>query len=393
MTNKILCIGKNESHVNINFLGLKIKLRYKPAEKAVAFIDCGGIGDYILLRKYLKYLKLSPKFSGYKLVYFSKKIYKNMILCYDENIFDDIIIYNGSEAVNLSKNLKKYKFEYIVNLYAFGNCTNFNFTWKTRANLAKKINAKYKIADVIKSENFEKRKNLKYWNELIATEPVYFESERRRLFFEKLLEMHIPEENLYIEPKFDLKKDYIVVSLLSNVEERNYSKEKWVEIINYILRHSNKELQLLFIGVDKDRKEAKEILDCIDDPNHQCKNLIGFTDITMLPMILSGAEFLLACETGTVHIANAVRCKSICLSCGAYYGRFLPYENGFVEYVFPDKFQELIDKNNQAELKKYYDIGKKDIPCSVKDISSEKVIKVLNKYLIADKTETSVTVE
>ena len=52
MINKIFNIKKNETHVNIKVLGIKIKFRQR--KKAVAFLDCGGIGDYMLLRQYLK---------------------------------------------------------------------------------------------------------------------------------------------------------------------------------------------------------------------------------------------------------------------------------------------------------------------------------------------------
>lgn len=71
----------------------------------------------------------------------------------------------------------------------------------------------------------------------------------------------------------------------------------------------------------------------------------------------------------------------------------MPYNNGIVEYVFPDKFQELIDNNNQKELKKYYDFVLKDVQYPVSDIQSEKVINVLSKYLSCDEAKTSVGIE
>ena len=312
------------------------------------------------------------------MIFFCKNIYKEFLYNYEKEIFDEIIPYSTMTSKILNHHLKKYKFEYLINLYSLVEENDYLTAWPVRQNLIKQIKTKCKIADVTASNNFERNKNLKMWDKLIVTEPNCFELERRRQFFERLLEIPIPKEDTSLIPLCNFKKDYIVISLFTNVPERNYSKEKWIQIINHILQNSNNELQLLFIGVNKDKKGAEEILNNIDDKYNPCKNIIGLNAISLLPSILSGAKFLLSCETGTVHIANAVECKTICLSCGAYYGRFLPYNTGNVEYIFPDEFQHLVDSNNQTELQKFYKFNDQ---FSTSDINVEKVIKVVDRYI------------
>ena len=374
MTNKFFSIKKDLNHTCINILGCRIKFRKKI--KAVVFIDCGGIGDYIIQRKYLRYLRQSPKFSGYKLVYLSKFPYRNIFNNYDKDIFDEIVFYSGIPFKELKKKLKKYSFDYLINLFTLNEKFDFS-TWVVRRQLFN-IKAKCKITGLIASENWEKNKNTKIWDKLIVLEPNCFELEGQRQFFEKLLEIPIPQEDTSMQPLCDFKKDYIVISLFANNVERNFSNEKWAYIINHILQNSNDSLQLLFVGVDMDRKGLREILKNVDDKHNRCKDLIGLTDVSLLPSLLAGAKFLLAIETGTVHIANAVNTKVICLSSGSFYGRFLPYSSRNVEYIFPEKFQHLIDTNNQTELQKVYT---NDSPWSPADIDVEQIIKVVDRHL------------
>ena len=79
---------------------------------------------------------------------------------------------------------------------------------------------------------------------------------------------------------------------------------------------------------------------------------------------------MIAVETGTVHIANLVGCKTICLSNGAFYNRFHPYKNSSVSYIYPEKFNELIKTDSLDKL----DVWSGNSPCNTMDISIENII-------------------
>ena len=117
----------------------------------------------------------------------------------------------------------------------------------------------------------------------------------------------------------------------------------------------------------------------INDINNQCKNIAGLTDISLLPSILKNAEFLIGLESGNVHIAESVNCRAICLSNGAYYKRFHPYpDNKLITYIYPNEFDNYLKESNDDRLSKFYD---PNFEYNMNDIPSQKVIKVIDKYL------------
>ena len=77
-----------------------------------------------------------------------------------------------------------------------------------------------------------------------------------------------------------------------------------------------------------------------------------------------------------MHIAQAVKCKTVCLCGGNHYNRFLPHKD--IIYIFPDEFDEILSKGDEKAIAKYY-FAKPDN--KIYDIKVDKVIKALDKVL------------
>lgn len=373
---KIFSIKREDKHKVITFMGVKIKYKCEKIKNCVAIIDCGGIGDYTFCRPYFKYFKQSEKFKDCKLLYFCKKAYESMPKTFDKDVFYKVLTYD-EDLKSFFKKIKKYEINTVINLFNL-SCGNSFRGWPVRYSLVRLLNAKCKIADITVGKGLEEAKYPNIYNKKIYTYPNCFELERRRQFFEQALETEIPKTSKQITPIVDFKKDYICISLFTAYKRRNYPDKQWILILNHIAKNIRQDVQILFLGGPKDAGKINKIINKTDYKD-RCINIAGYTDITLVPSILAGAKLLLSPETGTVHLADSVGCKTVCITCGSHYGRFLPYSD-FVEYVYPDGFETFLQENkdNKEEIEKFYQAN---WTYKTADIAPEKVIKILDKYL------------
>ena len=98
------------SHKVIQIGGIKFKFKvsrpYIKEEKiqkiknCVAIIAPNGIGDYMFVRQFFKYIKMSEKYKNSNLILFQQAHYINFAKQYDKDFFFKIISFNKN-----SKNL------------------------------------------------------------------------------------------------------------------------------------------------------------------------------------------------------------------------------------------------------------------------------------------------
>ena len=384
--------NKEFTRITVTFLGVKINFKIRTKIKnCVAIVNCDRIGDYMFCRPYFRFLKESPKFKNSYFIYLCKETYQDMIKNYDSNIFDEVITYN-KDYKTLIKYLKKYEIEILINTTGLNKKNSFR-GWLVRYNLVKNLKAKKKIADVIiDTEEDLKNPNLKIYDELVVTRTKDFELERRRQFFEKLSGINIPQTEKKIQAlvNFNFSKDYMCISLFTTATKRNYDENKWIDILNYILNKIPDDMQLIFLGGINDRLKIGNIIEQLNSNSFKCVNLAGLCNISLVPSILKKSKLLLSTETGTVHIAESVNCPTICISCGAFYGRFLPYNTDKISYIFPDEFDKILKENDTKKLESFY---LANWTYSTKDIPSQKVIKEIDKFLHNNFSQTGMVVE
>lgn len=328
-------------------------------DKVLLLVEPGGIGDYILVRPYLKFIKKSPKYKDYKIFYLAKECYADFVSAYDSSLFDDIISYNPKELASnndykryLYKKLNKLNIDTVLNLRSIvvDNLPD----WSLRKRLVKNIKAKNKIADVIKLKNNKRHeRKLKIYSQIIYSEnKIDFEFERRRLFFEKLLQINIPHQDSSFCSVLDsIDNNTVLMSMSSQSEYRNYPVDKCTSLLHKLLSVTDYKFALL--GTKNQYEYNQDIINRIG--NHiRIINLAGKTNITQLPDILKKCAFLIGVESGTIHIANSVGCNTFCLSNGSFYQRFHPYpQPSTVTYIYPDWFNQAIS-NSDLDLMDVY---------------------------------------
>ena len=352
-------------------------LKFKSEEeKVLLLIEPGGIGDYVLIRPYLKFIKQSPKYKDYKVIYLAKDSYIDFVRAYDSDCFDSIISYDPLEFDEdrdyrkyLLKKLNSLNVDTIINLRAIvvPNLPD----WCVRRKLIKHIKANNKIADVIKlKSNKRKEHKLKFYTDIIYNNNEYFfELERRRLFFEKFLGINIPKQNSSFENILGgIDKNTVLISMGSLSEYREYPVDKCIILINKLLSVTDYKFALL--GIQSQSKNNQTILKGVNDSDRVI-NLAGKTNINQLPDILKRCALFIGTESGTVHIANSVGCKTICLSNGSFYQRFHPYPDcSNAMYIYPQWFKDAVSEG----VLNLMDVYGGEQPWSLNGINVEEIV-------------------
>ncbi len=352
---KLFSLKKNKNHVSVNFLFFKFKfkinLKKYISHPVVVILGTFGIGDYIFYRPFFKYFKKSEKYKNATLIYLCRDIYMDFSEAFDSDIFDEIIPLSWE---TLNKNNYINKIVKLINSYnpdvvysttpIYANKEDYTSIY----NLVKLIKAKEKIAAIIGDSDYKD----KVFNKLIYTDDKrsqLFEADRVKKEFESILEMSIPSEKDELTYNFDKEQKYITITVSASVKLRTLSAVKWAEVVNYIINNTDSNTKIVFLGKKSEFNFIRNVVGRLDCPE-RCINLAGKINISLIPLILKNSEFLVSVETGTVHIAHEVGCKTICLAGSVAYGRFHPYNDNIIKYVYPEKFNEYIENIRRNNL-------------------------------------------
>lgn len=126
-------------------------------------------------------------------------------------------------------------------------------------------------------------------------------------------------------PYNEKRNKYIVLAIGAQQQER-YLPEHVIEtVISTVLKYSI--YDIFITGSKADRKYANQLLETIPVlKSIRCVDYVGKTNLDEYMGLLRGAEFVVASDSGTTHIAVSLGKKVVCVS-GFWDGnQFLPYE-------------------------------------------------------------------
>lgn len=379
-----ISVKKERKHAVINFpfFRIKFKIKLKPhklSHPVIVIFGPIGIGDYMIYRRYFKYIKTAPKFKDASIIYISRDIYKDFVATYDSEYFDIILDYNIEKLKSafyrnfLAQTVNTYKPDIFFSLSPNTNVDNKFVPFY------KKIKAKEKCIGIIQYTNnpdadlLENKifNNKYYFNHF---ENIIFESERCRKEFEQFLGISIPIEDTKLDVPLKTNKKHIAISCCASSRNRMISTNKWVEIINYIISNTDKNMEILLLGSKTEKRMLNTLISKIDEPE-RCTNLAGLS-ISLIPLILKFCEFLISVESGNVHIAHETGCKTICLSGSHEFGRFHPYKDNIIKYIYPERFIKYI--NNKKDILK---LPPPELDFNVSEINFDIVKEEINKLI------------
>lgn len=129
-------------------------------------------------------------------------------------------------------------------------------------------------------------------------------------------------------------KKYILISLGSSNSYRNWSLDKFTQLLNIV----PSAYTLVFIGGQHEQKLVAKIKDNLT--KHSLIDLTGKTNLLELVPIILQSELLIGNESALVHLATLLDINTLSFMGGGYANRYLPYPNKFIkckQFVFLKK--------------------------------------------------------
>ncbi len=326
-------------------------------QKTVLIVNLYTIGDYILFRNFLQYVK--EEYNEFKIVLCGNTIWKELSEYFDKSyinefIWIDVDKFISSPSYRFSILKKARAYTYSIALHP---CYSRSFFMGDQ--IIKNVVAKRKIGSKCEKSRFSFFKRLtsdRYYTQLMNTpEENIFEFERYRIFFEDLYRRKLPVSKpqlplLSIENPVKEKRYAVIVPGASS-KLREWSPKNFAEIANFLWRRFS--YKSVLIGGPKDQDIARQMLSCFNVDN--MINMVGKVSFLKVIRIIQDSDLIVANETGIVHLGVALNKKILCISNGNHFGRYAPYPPSIydgVYYIFPDIISRDLDK--MSELKEKY---------------------------------------
>lgn len=333
--------------------------QHKPTifNKVLLLIKLDEIGDYILFRNLLPYIKSSDKFKNYKIILCGNIAWKNIAENFDSEFVDDFVWMNKQKYLN---NLL-YRFRFLKKVSSIKpkiliNCS-YSRSFFIDDSIAAVTPANTKISfktDLSNSYKWQIKISDKYYKILFDSNTEIFDFYKNRSFFEYILNIKIellkPQITLNNKNKTDESYGNFVIIFLGG--KRKYKKWKltyFIEIANYIISKYN--LNILLVGKKEEIKDNNSLFNHLVN-KEKVFDLSEKTTLAELAYLLRKAKLLISNDSGIIHLAASVNTKTIVILNGSQYGRFIPYpiESGTaISAIYPAEIM-----NNRYEIKKLY---------------------------------------
>lgn len=314
----------------------------KPYKNTILVINLEAIGDYVLLRNFLPYLKKSPLFKGKRVVYIGDASLKDFVERFDKDIFDEYIWVNlwdmskmnlWQRFLFLRNNVRKHcaKTAIVVS----------HFRLSIEELLIHGSGAKYKIApegdDIMLWRDLKLRMD-KLYNILVPSlSHATFQFKRNQHFFEQLISEEIPIQRTSIEGVI-CEKNKQLISLYPGASApfRRWSAQHFAQLTALISQQfPNFSFQIL--GASWEVPIGLDIIKNLPD-NFPIQSLCGQTRLDELMEKIAESTLLISNETSGPHFAAALGIPCICISNGNHFGRFHPYPSTMANHsvtVYP----------------------------------------------------------
>jgi ADP-heptose:LPS heptosyltransferase len=310
-------------------------------QKTLLIIKNDGIGDYILFRNYLEFLKNSDKYKSHKIYLLGNTAFEDLAVYLDAKTIDGFFWYNDNyflklELVKLLFNLQRLRPQTII-------YTNYSRKYPVDW-LVKNIRADKKIGingDTLNEPIELRNKANKYFDQLITLNnaPAH-EFDRNKQIYEAIT----GEKCNLIKPVINKNEldvnygNYIVV-----FPGASNNDKKW-DILNFnklcISITSKLNGRIILAGGKDDVNTAAKVKENISSAN--ISDETGRLTLIQLCRLIGGAKLVITNDTVAVHIAATLDIPTVCIAKGDLYGRFIPYPKHIpakIQIIFPPGFK------------------------------------------------------
>lgn len=311
---------------------------YKPNSNTILFVNLEGIGDYILFRNFLPYLKKSNLFRGKHSVFIGNSNLKDFVERFDANLFDEYIWVNFTQLgqmtlwqrfLYLKRNVRKFSAATLV------------LSTHSRLDIedlfVHSSGAIYKIApegDETRLGVARKKRSDKLFHKLIPCPPSsVFQFERNKSFFQQLTNQIIPIQRTSIEG-ISCKKQEHLISLYPGASSpyRRWAPKHFANLVLLIYQYYP-HFSFQILGASWEIQTGLNILKNLPK-DFPIQSLCGQTRLDELVEKIAESRLLISNETSGPHFAAALDIPCVCISNGNHFKRFHPYPPAMIDKIF-----------------------------------------------------------
>ncbi len=360
------------------------------AEKTLVFIKNDLIGDYILFRNFLPYIKQSKKYKDHKIILIGNSAWKNIAETLDADYYDEMI-WISFDRIN--KDLF-YRTKTIKNILSKGYETLFYPVYSgdeyTEQFLIAKITAKEKIKYAQPLPELGTKVNPCFTQVLRSTHRYLFEISRYQEMFEMFLDVSVKrfewrnlnEDNTTVIPE----KPYIIFFPGSSAYLKRWGTANFAAVANFLLE--NYSYRIVLTGTKKDSKYANTIINGTDKKyQDRFIDLTGKTSLLDLANIINHSDLLVTNDSASLHMAAAVNKETVCIFMGESYGRFTPYPKALFlngRFICPPDVEKLV--KDQSAIPVFLSLGYNP---DINAITPKRVIKAIEDLLSTKQKHTN----
>jgi ADP-heptose:LPS heptosyltransferase len=360
----------------------RLSTRKKPSRKLL-IVRVDEIGDYMLWRPFFRELLSSDLCKDHEIHFCGNSSWKALF-----DSFDKEIVHQSTwlQKQRFKKELA-YRFKFLRNIYKENYSVVINPSYsrdkRNDDSIVAAANAGQRIGMAANQESVRSYetgydKNL-YTKLFDCAEQPIFEFYRNRLFTEFITGHTSSVQNTWIDPSnlplapSGLPEKYFVVFPGSRSSARIWPAENFVRVSDYIFE--NHGWTAVVCGTQND---AVYIEAFCSQYKHPVIDLTGKTSLTQMLSLLKNAACLLSVDTGSVHLAAAVRCTVFGIFNGSQYKRFAPYPSDMASNfyaVYPDDVEKELQDAELVKQKYEFVVS---VPYA--SVKPEKVIHAIYKH-------------
>ncbi len=320
---------------------------FRRKEKTLLVVKPDGIGDYILFRNYLQFLKTSAKFNDHKIFLLTSIGNKDLAINMDSLYVDGFFWHSDGyfmkwKLVKLLADLQALKADTII--YPTYS-RKFPVDW-----IVHQIKATNKIGvdgDTVNQTLSFKLKGDKYYTELINAGDKYLhEFDRNKHIFEAITGQKCEFTKPFINGLNIAHNESVVIFAGGSDSAKRWSSENFHQLCRQLI--SKLKINVILTGGMDESAIGDDISKGISTGH--LSNKTGVLSLVELCSVIGGSKLLISNDSVAVHIAVALNIPVICISKGDLYGRFIPYPKTIynkLDNITPKSFHPATDKYTQ----------------------------------------------
>ncbi|GAB3941776.1 glycosyltransferase family 9 protein [Spirosoma harenae] len=323
--------------------------RQKTEKPTLLLLKLDSLGDYLLVRNYIRLLKKHPVYQHYSFCLAGNIAFRDMAEFADTDLFDSTIwidIYKLSTRpfyrFAIGRELRKQSFSISINPTYSRVLVLDDFMTRV-AGATTRMGCE---TDLANCSRIEASWGNTYFTQLFhSVKEIVFEAERNRQLFSQILGETLPllPLNLPAAPKLriELPNSFVVISPGAGAPDKIWPMERFAESLIW-LNSLRPKLAIVVTGTKGEIPLYDELRQHVPDYISML-SLMGKLSQPELVGVVKKATLVLANDSGIVHIAAAVGTPCLSLSAGKAIVRWHPYPKeiaSHVRHIYPEFFDQ-----------------------------------------------------